>query len=256
MRLYLILLCTLLLVAGCATHQNNSKPSNNGSVAKATVKEQVGIQHRNVTKINNAADAAEKKAPETKPEMTEIKEATKEIGVAANTLEKNHEFYSEAVDKQHEIVVKENTALKKEVTTLKDQNTAQQRRILSMIVIASGLWMAVSIALFFLGTLRSVTLIVIAGSVLAGAIALQFLTAYTMLIGGVLVAMVGGFMIYQAWVNRRALKEVVGTAEKTKEQIGTDTFHALANEEQSPSTQKIVKNIRVQSGLTENPKIN
>lgn len=251
MRLFIFSLVSILLLVGC---RSASKPIVTTQHDAKVVEAPLNVVRRSVTKINTAADAAVVKAPVVEPEIKEIKAATGEIEAETKTIENSYKELATNANKQTVVLTTENSKLKKEIVTLQDKNNVQQKKILSLIVIASGLWVGVSLVLFFLGKLPSTTLTIVGGAVLISAIALQFITAYTMLIGGVAVGLMGIYVIYQMFIHKRAFVETVHTAEEAKKQIGHAEFVKIAEEQQSPSTVTTIKQIRNKEGLSADSK--
>lgn len=249
MRLFYLLTLSLgLALSGC-----KSKPPTvnaDGAVTQKIVDSAVREQISSTATIRQEADKAEAKAPEVQPEMTAIREETVKIDTNAQAIQDAHATFNDAITKEAATLAKEKAALANKVKDLEDKNNAQQKRILSLIIIGSMLTVAVSIALMFLGNLRSITLTVIAGSVLLGAITLQFLMAYALWIGLAVTLIIGFFVVYKVWLNKKGLIEVIWTAEEAKKKIGKDEFAAIAANEQSNSTVQIVKQIRDKEGLS------
>lgn len=251
MRLFIFSLVSILLLVGC---RSAPKPIIATQHNEKAVEAPINVVRRSVIKIDKAADAAVAKAPVVEPEMKEIKVATGEIETETKTIENSYKELAANANKQTVVLTTENSKLKKEVVTLQDKSSVQQKKILSLIVIASGLWVGVSLMLFFLGKLPSATLTLIGGAVLISAIALQFITAYAMLIGGVAVGLMGIYVVYQMFIQKRAFVETIYTAEEAKKQIGNAKFAKIADEQQSKSTVLAVKQIRTKEGLSADSK--
>jgi hypothetical protein len=254
MRLfYILVLSSLLGVVGCKS--KTIIPAKNYEAAQKIVDTSISEQRKSTNTIREVTKEAEAKAPEVQPEMTVIRAESDKIDTNAQNIVVTHQAFVEAATKESTELVKEKQALEKKVATLEDANNAQHKRILSLIIIGAGLATSVSVALFFLGNLRSLTITFITGSVLIGAIALQFLTAYMLWIGLVVTLLMGGYIVYQAFLNKRSLTEVIYTAERAKESLGKETFAAIAQEEQSNSTITMVKTIRDKEGLSSNANV-
>ena len=121
-------------------------------------------------------------------------------------------------------------------------------------VLLCALGVGAAIALVVLGQ-RTIGIAVGAGSI-ATTVAALTISQHQKLISNLGLAfgvVVAGLLVYAAWVNRRALYELVATGEgikgivepSTKEAIyGTETHKGLAGSIQSPTTEALVKKAR------------
>lgn len=190
--------------------------------------------YTNTTKTRSEAGAAATEAPAIAPRMEAIKEAQNNIDSLTGAIDKD---YGKTVN----TTSKELAALKKENNELKGKNAQLYNKWLFTIIIASGLLCAVSIALVLLGHFKSFTLTVISGSVLLGAIALQFLLQYLLWIGLAVTIIIAAVVVFAVWQQRMALKQTVKTVEQAKPLItDKETFVKTANSIQSKTTKTIV----------------
>jgi uncharacterized membrane protein len=244
------LLLTLTAIAisflsGCQTTKSNL-------VVPEVVNEQIKTQQDSVETIKDEAGKAVALAPVVKPHTDRIVEEATEIDAAATQIKANHALVTKEASNKLNQLADTNEKLAKENKRLTDEKNKLLDRWLSVTIFASGLSLAVAIALFFLGKIRDLTIVVVAGAILLGAITLQFLLQYVMWIAIGVTIIVVVPLVYRAFVAKRSLDEVIETTEETKKLAGDsnkEEFKRIANELQSNSTIKLVKEIRNKHGL-------
>lgn len=232
MRVYPFILCTILALSsfGC-------KSIKLGDV-DPVIKEKYSSVQQSTKATRELADDAQKTAPIVAPQMDGIRKEQAKIDAQTSDIALIAKQKTDASSKQI-------AQLQKENQSLKDKNAQLYNKWLSSIIIAAGLFTAVSVALFFLGHFKSLTLTVISASVLLGAIALQFLLQYILWIGLAVTIITAGCIVYAVWNNKKALRETVKTVEDVKPLIpDQEAFVNKANSIQSKSTKLIVDSVQ------------
>ena len=241
-----VILGLTLFLGGCKTSSRYVVPPQ--------VNAQVESQLSSTQIIVGEANKAETLSPEVKPHTDIIIGEAGKINAAAKQIKENHKLVADGAAAKLTELSKEKDKLVAENTKLKSDNSKLLNKWLSVTIFAAGLATAVAIALFFLGKLRDVTLAVVTGSILLGAITLQFLLQYAIFIAIGVTVLVGVPLVYKAFITKRSLKEVIETTEETKKMLPEDkkeAFKTTADELQSTSTIKMVKEVRLQNGLDE-----
>lgn len=235
----------MLFLSACQTNKSNL-------VVPEVVGEQVATQQESVKVIKEEATLASDKAPVVKPHTDRIIAEASEIEAAANQIKTNHALVTKEASNKLNQLADTNNKLVAENKKLTDEKNKLLDRWISITIFASMLSLAVTIALFFLGKIKDLTIVVVAGAILLGAITLQFVLQYAMWIAIGVSIIVAVPLIYRAFVTKRSLDEVVETTEEAKKLAGEDKkeqFKQMANDLQSNSTIKIVKDIRNKHGL-------
>jgi predicted nucleic acid-binding protein len=240
----------LVFLPGC-------KATKNKYVIPEQVTKEVTTQISSVEIITKEANKATDLAPQVKPHTDIIIQKASDIAAAARVIKDNHSAIMTDTASQLTALANQRDNLVKENVKLKSDNTKLLSKWLSVTIFAAGLSTAVAIALFFLGKLRDVTLAVVTGSVLLGAITLQFLLQYAVFIAIGVTLLVAVPLVYRAFITKRSLKEVIETTEETKKMLPEDkkeAFKTTADELQSTSTIQMVKEVRLKNGLDETKK--
>lgn len=207
---WLIVVC--LVLSGCKTSGSyNPRPSgdsiNDIIVAAATI------------------ETITESAPEVVAQTTIIKTEAKRVDKNVNEL--TAEFN------------KVNDDLQKE----RDSAKKYYNKILTLIVIASGLGCSILAVLFFTGHIKSTLGLLTLAGLFGGAITLLKLSEWFVYIAAGYGITLLGTIIYLGVKYQRSQKanrEVVATVEKIKPKIDTKAFNSIANKTQSKSTKKIV----------------
>jgi hypothetical protein len=214
------------------------------------VNAQVENQQKAVTVIQAEAHKAEALAPVVKPHTDIIINEASKIDAAATEIKNNHALVTKDASTRIEVLQNSNDKLSKENVKLKNDNNKLLNKWLAVTIFGSGLSLAIFVALFLMGKLQDLTLAVIAGACLLGAITLQFLVAYAIWIGLAVCLFMGGSIVYRVFLSQKANKENVATTEAVKQLLPPEekqAFKDLANEIQSTTTMKIVKDIRTKN---------
>lgn len=207
-----------LCVIGCLIGlQLGCQVSNLGSIKKPL--EQTGTS---TAVIKNEAQLIEQAAPEQKHHTDNIiKEAEK--------IDKNTASATKIVNKLEADLAKE-----------QESSSRWLRSALAITIFASGLAVAVTLALFFFGHIKSLVATVIAVSVFGAAVAMQILLSYMVYIAGGFAVLVGGTILWYALKHKRAQEEIVKTVEESKNLLPLERFKTIANGIQSKFTKSVV----------------
>jgi hypothetical protein len=217
-------------------------------------------------KIIEQVQIIEKNKPELKPQLDPIViEAQRILEFSGNITKGYQQFSSDttiAIDslqkqnKKFEDVIKKQQG---EIKDLKSQKDLWYDRCLAAIIIASGLGVAVSLVLFFMGKLPSLTLSLVGIAVLAGAIFLKVLQAYFLYVAGgfgLLIALVIGYVAFkqkkQSINKDKGISEIVKSVNEGIESGAIDQtkFTEIANKTQTPNLGKVLVD-RVQGKINE-----
>lgn len=217
-------------------------------------------------KIIEQTQTIEKEKSELKPKLDPIAvEAQRILELSGNITKGYQQFSSDTStvidnlqkqNKKFEDVIKKQQG---EIKDLKSQKDLWYDRCLAAIIIASGLGVAVSLVLFFMGKLPSLTLSLVGIAVLVGAIFLKVLQAYFLYVAGgfgLLIAIIIGYVAFthkkQSINKDKGISEIVNSVNKGIEEgvIDPAKFSEIANKNQTPNLGKALVD-RVQGKLNE-----
>lgn len=217
-------------------------------------------------KIIEHTQTIEKEKPELKPQLDPIVVEAQRILEFSGNITKGYQQFStdtstiidnlQKQNKKFEDVIKKQQG---EIKDLKSQKDLWYDRCLAAIIIASGLGVAVSLVLFFMGKLPSLTLSLVGIAVLAGAIFLKVLQAYFLYVAGgfaLLIAIVIGYVVFiqkkQSINKDKGISEIVNSVNQGIEEGAIDStkFSEIANKNQTPNLGKVLVD-RVQGKIDE-----
>jgi len=217
-------------------------------------------------KIIEQTQTIEKEKPELKPQLDPIAVEAQRILEFSGNITKGYQQFStdtstiidnlQKQNKKFEDVIKKQQG---EIKDLKSQKDLWYDRCLAAIIIASGLGVAVSLVLFFMGKLPSLTFSLVGIAVLAGAIFLKVLQAYFLYVAGgfgLLIAIIIGYVAFthkkQSINKDKGISEIVNSVNKGIEEGAIDPakFSEIANKNQTPNLGKALVD-RVQGKLNE-----
>lgn len=217
-------------------------------------------------KIIEQTQTIEKEKPELKPQLDPIAVEAQRILEFSGNITKGYQQFStdtstiidnlQKQNKKFEDVVKKQQG---EIKDLKSQKDLWYDRCLAAIIIASGLGVAVSLVLFFMGKLPSLTFSLVGIAVLVGAIFLKVLQAYFLYVAGgfgLLIAIIIGYVAFthkkQSINKDKGISEIVNSVNKGIEEGAIDPakFSEIANKNQTPNLGKALVD-RVQGKLNE-----
>ena len=217
-------------------------------------------------KIIAQTQTIEKEKPELKPQLDPIAVEAQRILEFSGNITKGYQQFSIDTSTVIDILQKQNKKfediIKKqqgEIKDLKSQKDLWYDRCLAAIIIASGLGVAVSLVLFFMGKLPSLTFSLVGIAVLAGAIFLKVLQAYFLYVAGgfgLLIAIIIGYVVFthkkQSINKDKGISEIVNSVSKGIEEGAIDPtkFGEIANKNQTPNLGKALVD-RVQGKLNE-----
>jgi len=217
-------------------------------------------------KIIEQTQTIEKEKPELKPQLDPIAVEAQRILEFSGNITKGYQQFSTdtstSIDNLQKQKKKFEDVIKKqqgEIKDLKSQKDLWYDRCLAAIIIASGLGVAVSLVLFFMGKLPSLTFSLVGIAVLAGAIFLKVLQAYFLYVAGgfgLLIAIIIGYVAFthkkQSINKDKGISEIVNSVNKGIEEGAIDPakFSEIANKNQTPNLGKALVD-RVQGKLNE-----
>lgn len=215
---YITLLSIFLTLCGCVGRNSSTDIATNDAISN----------------IENAADnidAITENDPEIKPQTDTIRDSASDVRENHNNLNDKYQETLKALEKE------------------KDTVNRWIQRCLGLIIIAAGLGVAVSIALFIMGNIKSLTATIILLSLLGGAITLQFLLANLIWIALGCIIIVVGLVIYHVFTREKANKETTLTVDEARKQgiIDWDRFTKVAKVNQTKTTEKIVDQFQKKS---------
>lgn len=254
-NIYVIIFCCVLLVS-----------CNKKSIIKYDVLDSTKQIETSSNKIITQTQIIEKEKPELKPRLDPIVVEAQRILEFSGNITKGYQQFSSDTSTVIDNLQKQNKkfedAIKKqqsEIKDLKSQKDLWYDRCLAAIIIASGLGVAVSLVLFFMGKLPSLTFSLVGIAVLAGAIFLKVLQAYFLYVAGgfgLLIAIVIGYVAFtqkkQSINKDKGISEIVNSVNKGIEEGAIDQtkFSEIANKNQTPNLGKALVD-RVQGKLNE-----
>jgi uncharacterized protein YaaW (UPF0174 family) len=150
------------------------------------------------------------------------------------------------------------TALKKAIKERDkaiEEKNSQFARMLRWLILACIVGAGLSMAAFIMyGSKAGMTGAAVCGIVLAVALAVQTYLVYLAIAGAIILAGLIGYIIYQAYIQRKALRETIDTVELTKNNLPIETKAKLFGEQkgetglmdtlQSPTTMKLIEKER------------
>jgi hypothetical protein len=218
------------------------------------------------TSIDNTADKIEDNLPEenrTKvgPYVVSIKENseliiqnTERIDQASSAIKSTSTELKEIKTKVKELGAALAKTIKERDKAIEEKNS-QFARMLRWLILACIVGAGLSMAAFIMyGSKAGMTGAAVCGIVLAVALAVQTYLVYLAIAGAILLAGLIGYIIYQAYIQRKALKETIDTVELTKNNLSAkkkaQLFGAVKGETgimdslQSPTTMKLIEKER------------
>lgn len=254
-KIGIIILCCFLLVS-----------CNKKGFIKYDVLDSTKQIETSSNKIIEHSQNIEKEKPELKPQIDPIIIEAQRVLEFSGNITKGYQQFSADTSTIIESLQKQNKkfeeAIKKqqnEIKDLKSQKDLWYDRCLAAIIIASGLGVAVSLVLFFMGKLPSLTFSLVGIAVLAGAIFLKVLQAYFLYVAGgfgLLIAIIIGYVAFthkkQSINKDKGISEIVNSVNKGIEEGAIDPakFSEIANKNQTPNLGKALVD-RVQGKLNE-----
>lgn len=150
--------------------------------------------------IRILANQTSKEVPSTEPAMKEIAGHTIAIDSEVETATASFSAEKERLAKSVETEKAKNKKLAADLAKEKESGLAMVRKLTATIIVASGLAVGVSLFMFFMGNLKSLSVTVAALAVCGSAIALQVALSYLIWIAlgfGLIVATVVGYWAYK-----------------------------------------------------------
>jgi len=238
--LTLIFLCVL----GC---QNKGGPSAIKSSSNLIIKQ---------------VEAAEKKITikEAKPELDTIKAEASNINGLSDGIQQDQVKQNKEVTKLNNQIVslkesrdKQIIKLNNQIASLKESNDKLFKSVIGWSIFAATMGLGVSIVLFFMGNLKSLTTSFICVGIIVGALLAQFIfKTETFWFIGIGIIITGGivFGVNKFIKNRNiTIKDLILTGEEVKKEM-PDRFRYVANSIQQPVTKDIVDQVQDKLGLT------
>jgi len=252
-----IMLCLVLLTNGCISSWfgKGREPITDSELSLAaeqvrldaaafSIKENSTTIHSLSEDITGHADNVIEKHPDIK-EVPKIKSSAEKITLlSAQDIRTAEQL--QLLNEQLGARDKEIQALKEEVQKWEDESFRKQKKIWIAIMSFSGVGMVVGIFLIISNYAGKLGFTLLAGSGATAAVA-YFMVNYAEIIaiaGGILLLAVILYVLYNAWVDRKAVKENVMAMEVSKHRQWDRSMKDKVGRLQSESTKKRVKQVK------------
>jgi len=228
--------------------ENIVKESTN--IQNKTAEVQAKIPEQTIPIITPHLDSIKQSSKTIIDDTLAIEKANIDLGTAKELIKTAEDKVATTNKLLEKLVSERDSAIEREKIAI-EKKDSQIHKMLQWLIVACIVGVGVSIVVFFMsGSKLGITGAAACGVVLVVAIAIETYFVYFAIAGGVLLIGVVGFLIYNVWVQRKALNEVVDTVEVTKDNLASDVKekifgagddNGIMKKIQSPSTMRIVK---------------
>jgi hypothetical protein len=236
-----MILGPVLLALGCS--QPPLEKSEPPTIAKhaQTIRDKAEDQINRTEAIDKHADEAAK-VPGAEEPAAAIKAESKEIRADAHAIHASATDLRAMQERIDKLAGERDKAIDR-AQKAEQEATRWENRTLAGIRIASGLAVAVSVALMVWGTLRTALPTLIAAALFVGTLFVQVTMEYRLMIGLGCAAVTVGALIYELWIKKRTIREVVETVDESLRSVNgklPDEMVRVAGLVQSKTTAALI----------------
>jgi len=236
-----MILVPVFLACGCSQPPlEKSEPPTVGKHAQ-TIREKAADQINRSEAIDKHADEAAK-IPGAEQPAAAIKAENKEIRADAHAIHASATDLRAMQERIDKLAGERDKAIDR-AQKAEQEATRWENRTLAGIRIASGLAVAVSIALMIWGTLRTALPTLISAALFVGTLFVQVTMEYRLMIGLGCAAVTVGALIYELWIKKRTIREVVETVDESLRSVNgklPDEMVRVASLVQSKTTAALI----------------